>query len=488
MWPRFVAASFVIVISMATATAASVLLYLNDVADAIGAKLPGTREELEPPEAGEPQTVLILGSDVRPEEDVRGRSDTTMLLRLDADENVLSLLSLPRDLRVNIPGHGPDRLNAAYSIGGPKLTLQTVKNLTELEINHIVNINFAGFAKAVDAIECVFVDVDRDYFNTNEDAASIGDYYSEIDIDAGYQQLCGNKALQYVRFRHDDNDLVRAARQQSFLREARQKVPADRVLEKKDEFMDIFTRYTSSDIDNPIAILDTLGLFFALQDAPVRRIEFDADIGGSYVTASDEQVEKAVNQFLGDEPAAADQPSTDDDDGGGGGGVSGGAGSGGAGSGGAGGGPSMIPADEAARTYALEFDGRLRFPVYAPVQLVPGSEYSDDSRAYTVDTYDGEHYPSYKLVFTLESDFAVPEYYGAMGTTWQNAPILENPSDTRSVGDREYLLFYEGNQLQVVGWKTEDAAYWVSNTLTGDLSEDQMIAVAESMKPFSPAR
>ena len=104
--------------------------------------------------------------------------------------------------------------------------------------------------------------------------------YSEIDIDAGYQQLCGFKALQYVRFRHDDNDLVRAARQQSFLREARQKVPPERLFENRKEFIDIFTEYTTSDIDNPIAMLDTLKLFIELRDAPVRRIEFQGDIGG----------------------------------------------------------------------------------------------------------------------------------------------------------------------------------------------------------------
>jgi polyisoprenyl-teichoic acid--peptidoglycan teichoic acid transferase len=116
------------------------------------------------------------------------------------------------------------------------------------------------------------------------------------------------------------------------------------------------------------------------------------------------------------------------------------------------------------------------------------SAYCDASRAYEIDTYDGEHYPSYKLVFTKTSDFAVPEYYGVMGTKWVDAPILENPSETRREGDREYLLFYEGDRLQVVGWKTSKAAYWVSNTLTGTLSEEQMLAVAESMKPFSPGQ
>jgi LCP family protein required for cell wall assembly len=500
LWPRFIAASFVIVISMAAATSASLLLYLNDIAEAIGAKLPGVDDVLETVEGGEPQTVLILGSDIRPDEEVKGRSDTTMLLRLDADKNVLSLLSLPRDLKVNIPGYGVAKLNEAYAVGGPKKTLETVKNLTGLEINHVVNINFSGFAKAVDAIECVFVDVDRDYFISNEGVFDESQKVSEIDIDAGYQQLCGLKALQYVRFRHDDNDLVRAARQQSFLREARQKVPPDRLFEKRNEFIDIFTKYTTSDINDPIAMLDTLKLFIELRDAPIRRIEFQGDIGdatSTYVTASDEQIKTAVQQFLGEKPAPADQPDdVETDNGGGGGGGGGGSGRGGSGGGGSGGGDGggdapevdLIDASDAASRYALEFDGRMRFPVYAPVGLVPDSQYSEDSRAYTIDTYDGEHYPAYKLVLSKQSVFGVPEYYGVMGTKWLRAPILENPSETREVGDREYLLFFEGSQLQVVGWKTKDAAYWVSNTLTGSLSEQQMIAVAESMKPFSPER
>ena len=124
----------------------------------------------------------------------------------------------------------------------------------------------------------------------------------------------------------------------------------------------------------------------------------------------------------------------------------------------------------------------------APVKLKPGSQYSEQSRAYEIDTYDGEHYPSYKLVFPLQSQFGVPEYYGVMGTKWSQPPILENPSETRQIGDRKYLLFYEGNQLQVVGFKTPQGSYWVSNTLTGALSEEEMLGIAESMKPFSPER
>ena len=225
------AATFLIVASMAAATAVSMLVYLTDIAKGLGG-LPGIEDQLDDVGDQKAQNFLIIGSDVRPDQSSKGLSDTTMLLRVDPD-NAITQLSIPRDLRVNIPGHGIDKFNAAYSYGGPKLTLEVVKQLTDnrIPINHVVNVDFNGFADAVDAIGCVYVDVDRHYFNDNATAASFADQYAEIDIEAGYQRLCGFKALQYVRYRHEDNDIVRAARQQGFLREARQKVPPEKLLD-----------------------------------------------------------------------------------------------------------------------------------------------------------------------------------------------------------------------------------------------------------------
>ena len=76
-------------------------------------------------------------------------------------------MSIPRDLKVEIPGVGTEKFNAAYTYGGPKLTLQVVKELTGLQINHVVNVDFLGFVRAVDAIGCVYVDVDRRYYHSN---------------------------------------------------------------------------------------------------------------------------------------------------------------------------------------------------------------------------------------------------------------------------------------------------------------------------------
>ena len=125
-------------------------------------------------------------------------------------------MSIPRDLKVEIPGYGTDKFNAAYTYGGPKLTLRVVKELTGLPINHVVNVDFLGFVRAVDAIGCVYTDVDRRYYHSNVGVPP-AEQYSEINIQPGYQLLCGKQALEYVRYRHTDTDLVRSARQQDFL-------------------------------------------------------------------------------------------------------------------------------------------------------------------------------------------------------------------------------------------------------------------------------
>ena len=125
-------------------------------------------------------------------------------------------MSIPRDLKIEIPGFGTEKFNAAYTDGGPKLTLQVVKELTGLPINHVVNVDFLGFVRAVDAIGCVYTDVDRRYYHSNVGVPA-EEQYSEIDIQPGYQKLCGKKALEYVRYRHTDTDIVRSARQQDFL-------------------------------------------------------------------------------------------------------------------------------------------------------------------------------------------------------------------------------------------------------------------------------
>ena len=216
-----------------------------------------------------------------------------MLVRLNPHKDATAIMSLPRDLKVQHPRHGVDKINAAYELGGPALTLDTVKRLTGLPINHVVNVTFKGFWRAVNAIGCVYTDVDRDYFNDSAE-------FTYINVDQGYQRLCARKALQYVRFRHFDTDLVRSARQQDFLRQMKQQVTYTDLISKRDRLVKIFGRNTATDADlrtrSEVLRLLKLAVFSAGQ--PIQEIHFEGEIGESFVEATNAQVQKLVQQFL----------------------------------------------------------------------------------------------------------------------------------------------------------------------------------------------
>jgi LCP family protein required for cell wall assembly len=177
---------------------------------------------------GEATTALILGYDKRigKEAAETGHSDTLMLLRADPDLETVTLLSFPRDLLVEIRGcrnRGPfvSRINNAYGECGSQAALETVRNLTGVPIHYLVTVNFRGFTKIVANLGGVWMDVDRRYFNDN---SSGGDRYAAIDLKPGYQKLSGQKALDFVRFRHTDSDLYRLARQQLFVKAVKERL------------------------------------------------------------------------------------------------------------------------------------------------------------------------------------------------------------------------------------------------------------------------
>ena len=170
----------------------------------------------------------MIGSDHRYSDGSSpSRSDTFMLVRIDPKRHLVSLLSFPRDLWVPIPGFGNDRINAAFSDGAQaqgssptKLALETVKNLTGLNINYVAVVDFRGFSDLVNDLHGVYVPVDEYYLHTKatNDASPIGERYSVIDVKPGYQLLRGPDALAFSRYRHTDSDFYRNARQQTFLR------------------------------------------------------------------------------------------------------------------------------------------------------------------------------------------------------------------------------------------------------------------------------
>ena len=175
------------------------------------------------PAAAEGTNWLIVGSDSRagldPEDEARlstgdtagQRTDTIMLAHIPDNDTPPTLLSLPRDSQVKIPGHGTNKINAAFSFGGPQLLAKTVEGATGLRIDHYAEIGFGGFANIVDAIGGVEMCLDTEMNDTKTGAK----------LAAGCQELDGAQALSFVRMRYSSatprSDLDRVANQRKFI-------------------------------------------------------------------------------------------------------------------------------------------------------------------------------------------------------------------------------------------------------------------------------
>jgi LCP family protein required for cell wall assembly len=170
-------------------------------------------------------TVLVIGTDQRPAgtheggantNDAGSRSDSLMLWRLGG--GVSRRLSIPRDTLVPIPGHGTNKINAAYAFGGPALTIKTIDQLTGIKINHVIIINFANFPKFIDAIGGVNVKTGRICSEISGGAANGG---FTLNLRPGTHHLSGVQALTLARTRHNtcapSNDLTREGYQQQIL-------------------------------------------------------------------------------------------------------------------------------------------------------------------------------------------------------------------------------------------------------------------------------
>jgi LCP family protein required for cell wall assembly len=133
---------------------------------------------------------------------------------VDTKTKQMSLLSIPRDTRVNIPKYGWDKINAADALGGPELSMKVVSNLLDIPEKYYVQANFNGFKDIVDALGGVTLDVEQNMYH--EDETDGGAY--EINLKKGVQRLDGDKALQYVRYRdYAMGDIDRTKYQQKFL-------------------------------------------------------------------------------------------------------------------------------------------------------------------------------------------------------------------------------------------------------------------------------
>jgi polyisoprenyl-teichoic acid--peptidoglycan teichoic acid transferase len=170
--------------------------------------------------------ILVLGADngTKSRQGDVGRSDSMMVVHTDPDHHKIALLSIPRDLRVDIPGHGEDKINAAYAFGGPTLAIKTVQNVTGLPINHVIVVDFATFDQVIDAVGGVTIDVPRPILS-NKFECPYGtqarcDRWKGWRFKKGEQTMDGHRALIYSRIRENqlnpkESDITRGERQQA---------------------------------------------------------------------------------------------------------------------------------------------------------------------------------------------------------------------------------------------------------------------------------
>jgi LCP family protein required for cell wall assembly len=176
------------------------------------------KPEEAPPEweGTERVNILLIGADERGlRKGEVARSDSMLVVSMDPVTKKIHLFSVLRDTHVEIPGFKSNRVNAAITLGGPQLTMKTISNLMGIDIQYYVYVDFQGFIKLVDAIGGVDFYVEKDM--KWSDAAD--NHVYDIDLKKGQQHLDGDKALQYVRFRHDKlSDFTRTERQREFLK------------------------------------------------------------------------------------------------------------------------------------------------------------------------------------------------------------------------------------------------------------------------------
>jgi LCP family protein required for cell wall assembly len=249
------------------------------------------------PESPSAMNIVLVGYDKRPEgskEVTEGRSDTIILVHIDPDRDFVSLLSVPRDTLADIPGYGLYKINGAYAFGGGALLIRTIQSEIGVDLDHYVALNLQGFQALTDALGGVYLDVDRRYLNLTQP-------WENIDLQPGYQLLNGGLALDYVRFRHDDNiDFGRMARQQQFITAVREQALGWNLTLKVPKLI----KALFSNLDTDLSANELIKLAYwvmKLDGGRIKQAEIKAKTGMIhgifYVLPTDEELAAAVEDF-----------------------------------------------------------------------------------------------------------------------------------------------------------------------------------------------
>lgn len=444
--------------------------------------------------------MLVLGTDARPGAvEAPGSSDVIMLLHIDTRLEFLSILSIPRDLWVHIPGHWDDRINSAYYRGGPALTIDTLKATLGIDVTTYLGLGFESFPDLIDRLGGVYVDVDRRYTDTP---------YWRFDLSPGYQLLDGATALLYSRYRFDENaDFGRMARQQRLLAGLRDQAKGwDKKLKLPgmvNAIMETATTNVTADEMLKLAYwlvkLDGMRMKQIIVKGPGKMID-----GKAVVVVDNETLAQYVTDFLTpppDDPTvtaagargadgaqmAAAQPPTE--------------------------GPLLLaavgdgalrsalaatvttqipPPTTAAATLPAILDPdawrtaqtTVAFPLRAPAYLPEGFAYSgttpESGGTYGIRA-DGGTKPAIRIGYRYRD---TDEYLGISATTWLDAPLAGDGMVVETEGVR-YTVVGTFGKPDHVWWISGDVLYWVSNTLMYSLGERELLKIAESTRAVS---
>ncbi len=264
-----------------------------------------------------PTTILLLGTDTRPGGGQRGlrHSDSIMLVRTDPDHHRIFYLSIPRDLWVDIPGYGSEKINTAYQIGGAPLALKTIKAFTGLDVDHVVVVDFQRFKDLIDRIGGIDVTVPRAILSNRFEcplSAAECATWKGWRFEKGRQHMDGRRALIYSRVRENqldpsDNDITRAERQQQVAQAITAKLAGVGTF--------LHLPFTGDDLLKPLATDLSAGEFiqlgwvdFRADGGRVVRCRLGGEpgtVGGASVILSSEENRNVIAMFTGD---AAPQP------------------------------------------------------------------------------------------------------------------------------------------------------------------------------------
>lgn len=493
---RFLVAAVGIVLIAGGATAAIALNEVGRLVEALEQHKPlkVAPSVLAPTSRGQPETLLLVGNDERKlskfvHNEVLPHSNEMLLVRIDPSKPTISMLSIPRELKVpiDLPGGGVEenRINAAFTYGwengggmagGVKLMLETIKQVLGITVNHVFISNFHKFAKAVNAMGCVYLTVDKRYYHVNEPG---GEQYFEINLKPGYRRLCGREALEFVANRHESTSLIRDARDQRFLLETKAQYGPSLVSDRE-KFEEIFGKYVQSTLSNEDEILQLLYLLIESAGKPVRQVHFPVNLEPTFDSATPEQIHEAVTSFMGGTSAihrhklhiathhasgkhhSSRRRHTIKL------------------------GFALTPTTSTELAEARAQAPNLPFPLeYPRVRDTRAGAEPDELLLYHTRDLQGHRHKIYTVVIDRGE---LGQYYDVQGTNWTDPPLLRDPGQTVKLGPRTYELFYIGERVRTIAWREAGAVYWIENTLTNDVTPRVMLAIAQQTLPVIHTR